>query len=231
MANFKTHITVAAGASGLLATLCLGAQLANPAQVLALAAAGTLGGILPDVDSDNSTPIKLVFTSLAGILAFMALFGQADSWSLLELWLLWAGVYAAVRYPLMRLFTEWTVHRGIFHSIVAALLFCFTTTTLSYHVFDAERGFAWLAGFFVFFGFVVHLALDEIYSVDFMGRRLKKSFGTALKLLNFQDMKSSAGLVMVTLLVFLLTPSADQFLQALGSGQTYANLAQRLVSF
>ena len=31
-------------------------------------------------------------------------------------------------------------------------------------------------------GFLSHLLLDEIYSVDCHGLRLKKSFGTALKL-------------------------------------------------
>ncbi len=31
-------------------------------------------------------------------------------------------------------------------------------------------------------GYIVHLVLDEIYSVDLKNRKIKKSFGTALKL-------------------------------------------------
>ncbi len=224
MANFKVHISVAAGAGGLLASFALAGELADPAQTLALAAGTTLGGILPDLDSDNSTPLKIIFTSLAGILAFLFMFAQAEVYSLLELWLLWTAVYLVVRYPLLRIFTEWTVHRGVFHSVVAALFFWFLTTTLGYYVLDADRGFAWLLGLFVALGFMVHLLLDELYSVDLMNKRLKRSFGTALKIINFNDMKSSMALIIATLLVYLMTPGADQFLQALGSARTYATI-------
>ena len=34
----------------------------------------------------------------------------------------------------------------------------------------------------VFWGYLIHLILDEIYSVDITGRKIKKSFGSALKI-------------------------------------------------
>jgi len=39
-----------------------------------------------------------------------------------------------------------------------------------------------LAASFVSGGYLLHLLLDEIYSVNFMGSTLKKSFGSALTL-------------------------------------------------
>jgi hypothetical protein len=227
MANFKTHITVAAGASGMLATLCLGAKLASPQQVIALAAMGTIGGILPDIDSDHSTPVKILFTVLGGILAFLVMFSQADQYSLLELWMLWGLVYGLVRYVLYRLFADFTEHRGIFHSLVAALFFWFLTTTLVYQLFDVKRDFAWLTGFFVFFGFIVHLSLDELYSVDLLGRRFKKSFGTALKIVDLQDWKVSGLFILAMILMYLMTPSADTFWASFTNSTTYMNLWQR----
>ena len=229
MADFKTHLTVAAGASGLLATLCLGAQLATPQQVLAFSALGTLGGILPDIDSDTSAPLKIIFTAVAGILAFLVMFSQAAAYSVLELWLVWAAVYFSIRYPMMQFFADFTIHRGIFHSLMAALFFWFFATTLSYYIFDLERGLSWWTGFFIFLGFCVHLTLDEIYSVDLLNKRLKKSFGTALKIVNFDDMKSSLVLTIVTLLVFLMTPSTDQFTRQLFSAETYQNLGHHFL--
>ena len=54
MANFNTHLIVASTASGLTATGLMGAGVAEPREVLLYFSAGTLGGLLPDLDSDNS---------------------------------------------------------------------------------------------------------------------------------------------------------------------------------
>ena len=52
---------------------------------------------------------------------------------------------------------------------------------------------AWLTGLFLFIGFLIHLALDEIYSVDVEGRTIKKSFGTALKLFDTHSLGAFRG--------------------------------------
>ncbi len=73
-------------------------------------------------------------------------------------------------------------HRGIWHSILAALFCAVATAVVFANVFDRHAGVAWLAGGFMFIGYLVHLTLDEIYSVDVMDTRIKASFGTAMKL-------------------------------------------------
>ncbi len=60
------------------------------------------------------------------------------------------------------------------------------TAVLSAYALGQGPITAWMAGLFVFIGFLIHLILDEIYAVDFSGARLKRSFGSALKLFDLQ---------------------------------------------
>ena len=53
-------------------------------------------------------------------------------------------------------------------------------------------------GLFVLIGFIIHLVLDEIYSVDVEGAVIKKSFGTALKLFDYHSWRAS-GLMAIAL--------------------------------
>ncbi|MCV6637031.1 metal-dependent hydrolase [Candidatus Albibeggiatoa sp. nov. NOAA] len=224
MANFKTHISVAAVGSGLLSTMFLGAGMASPKDVVILAVVGTIGGILPDIDLDHSSPTKIMFTSLAIIFAFLVMFNKASTYSIIELWLIWGASFALVRYLAWQIFADLTKHRGIIHSLFAAMFFWFFTTSLCYHVFDYSQTLSWMVGFFVFYGFIIHLCLDEFYSVDFTNKRLKQSFGTALKIYDYKNYQTSAMMFVAMTLAFLMTPNADSFLQLVGSSQTYSNI-------
>jgi len=224
MANFKTHVSVAAIGSGLLATVFLGGGIATPRDVVLLSVAGTLGGILPDIDSDNSSPIRLLFTLLAIIFAFLVMFNRAATYSIVELWLVWGFSYSVVRYLALEAFKGFTIHRGIFHSIVTALFFGFLTTAFCYRIFDLSVLLSWTIGFFLFFGFIIHLSLDEVYSVDFMNRRLKRSFGTALKLVDYNNNQTSLLMSFCAILTFFMTPTAYPFTSVLFNLQTYQNM-------
>jgi hypothetical protein len=90
--------------------------------------------------------------------------------------------YAFVRYVVSRLFHAVTVHRGVIHSIPMAAacgLGLFHVTCL---VFPVSASVAFWPSLFLSGGYIAHLLLDEAYSVDLRGVRLKRSFGTALKL-------------------------------------------------
>lgn len=224
MANFKTHVTVAAVGSGLLSTLCLGAGIIHPSNLILFSVLGTIGGILPDIDLDHAAPTKILFTALGLLSAFFILSQQADNYSIIELWLVGGFSYAVVRYLVWQKFNELTVHRGVFHSIAAMLFFTFLTTAIAYHVFNFSRLGAWIAGGFIAYGFLIHLFLDEYYSVDFMNKRLKRSFGTALKLIDKRSPISSVLMCGSAALVFFITPSATEFTHMLFSGQTYQNI-------
>jgi hypothetical protein len=230
MANFKTHLSVASTLSGVLAIGCLEAGIAAPKEVAMYFAAGSMGGILPDIDSDHSTPTQIIFSVFAVVLAFLTVFSQAGAYSIVELSLLWLFVHAAIRYVACRLFARFTVHRGIFHSLLAALFFWFLTTAVTYHVFALSPFHAWLTGGFVGLGYVIHLGLDELYSVDLMGASIKRSFGTALKVVSFTDIKATLFLGLATVcLLYFATPQYDTLLHTFGNWRIYNNIQQKLL--
>jgi hypothetical protein len=129
-----------------------------------------------------------------------------------------------------KIFAKFTVHRGIFHSLLAALFFWFLTTAVTYHVFGLSPFNAWLTGCFVGLGYVLHLLLDELYSVDLMGASVKRSFGTAVKVVSFTHMKATLLLGLATLcLWYFATPQYDVFLHTLGNWRIYHNIQHKLL--
>ena len=97
------------------------------------------------------------------------------------------------------MFAHPSIHRGIFHSLVVALFFCFLATSLSYSVFDLKALFAWSIGCFILFCYILHLLFDELFRVDFLNTRLKTSFGTTLKIVDFNDARTSMMMAPATL--------------------------------
>lgn len=229
MANFMTHIGVAAAGAGLLSVLCLQVGLVEPREALLLALMGTIGGILPDIDLQHAYPSRIMFSLFAIIAAFMVVFAKNKDLSIVELWLLGLTVFALIRFPLWMLFHQYTHHRGSVHSLVAAVLAMFLTTAFAHHVMGEMPFTAWLFGLFMFLGFVLHLVLDEIYSVDFMNTRLKKSFGTALKILDWQKREKSTVLVVVTMLAWTAVPDSQAFWDTLLSADTYRIIGARFL--
>jgi hypothetical protein len=78
-------------------------------------------------------------------------------------------------------------------------------------------------------GYLTHLILDEIYSVDVMDTRVKASFGTALKLFDHRHLGHSAVMAAAVGLVFMWTPPARVFLNNITSRSLWVDLNQRLL--
>ncbi|MBM3224365.1 MAG: metal-dependent hydrolase [Candidatus Tectomicrobia bacterium] len=228
MANFKTHLSVAAACSGILATGFLEARIATPGEVWLYFAMGTLGGILPDIDANHSIPGRMLFSFFALVMAFLVLFSRTGLYSIAELALLWMGTYLIVRHVIFQLFARFSMHRGVFHSFLAAAFFGCLTTSLSYQVFRLKPLAAWTTGLFVSTGYIVHLLLDELYSVDLTGARVKRSFGTALKLMS-HHIRPTSLLVGATLIAFYLTPSAETFVHTVFNFTTYERIKEHML--
>jgi hypothetical protein len=82
---------------------------------------------------------------------------------------------------------------------LAAVFFALLMTCISYHFLHWNVLHAWLNGLFIALGFVVHLLLDELFSVDLSNARMKSSFGTALKLFSHGSLTASALMTIFTL--------------------------------
>jgi hypothetical protein len=207
MANFNVHVSIAASSSGVVAVLGVNLHLLDFSHAPWLVFLGIVGGMLPDIDAVNSKPVRLLFNVLAllsatAVLSFLK--NVAQSYQLL---ILAAGIYLLTRYLVLASLARFTVHRGIFHSILALCFFSLAMTCVSHYAFEQNGLYAWLNGFFLGFGFLVHLLLDELYSVDLSNRRIKKSFGTALKLFHYKNLPSSALMTLLTIFLYWASPS------------------------
>src|SRR5262249_36206144 len=129
----------------------------------------TLGGLLPDLDSDSGVPVREMFGLAAAVIPLL-LFGRIHTDSPEREVVLLGAVYLVIRYVLSNVSNHLPVHRGMFHSL-PALLISGLATYLLYHNPDVRLRL-YLAGG-VMLGFLSHLVLDELYSVDFTGVRLR----------------------------------------------------------
>lgn len=216
--------------SGLAATCALAANIATHEQMLAYLGLGTLGSLLPDLDADNSMPVQISFTLASIILAFAVMFLLTDTFpSIAEMLAVWFATYLSFRWLVFALFTRLTTHRGIFHSIPAAVFFGMLTAIAAEHVFAQPALQSWLSGSFVAFGYLVHLILDEIYSVNLFGMRTRRSLGSALKLWSPGSHAASVYLYAACIAAALLTPAQDTFFRVISSPQLYTDIRDRLV--
>jgi hypothetical protein len=128
MASYRGHLMLAAplgAAYGLVPLL-----RPEPEWGPAFLGAGlcTLGGLMPDLDSDSGVPVRELFGVLAAVvpaLMYEALVREHHL-PLEQALVVLAGVYLLIRYVLSGAFKRWTVHRGMFHSVPALLASCRT---------------------------------------------------------------------------------------------------------
>lgn len=229
MANFATHIGVGTLVIGGLATVTLAADVISPDSLMAVTLAGVLGSVLPDIDLKESRASRAFFSGLAFFFAFCAMIMNAAQYSIAELWILISAIFLLIRYGLEAAFHRFSYHRGIWHSIAAALFFWFATAIIFNTILGKHPGIAWLAGGFMFVGYITHLVLDEIYSVDLMDRRLKLSFGSALKLIDGKHRGESLAVVCAALLAFWLAPPSSYFVNGVTSPTLWTGVRERLL--
>ena len=229
MADFKTHLMGATLVSGVAATGLAMTGIASNQAVVGYFTLGVAGGLMPDIDSETSIPIRIAYQVLSVLAALMLVFTFADRYSLLELVVLALAGYLIVRYVIFFLFSYFTVHRGLVHSIPAAVIFAQVTAIVTYQFFDATTLHAWFCALFMLIGFLVHLALDEMYSIDLLGRSFKRSFGTALTFFDKKNWLGTAALYVIVAVLFYVGPALNSFSTFILDGDTYTTFAQRIL--
>jgi hypothetical protein len=183
MASFHTHIAVSTSLGAGLAWLGhdhYGLEWSTCAVAGGLCA---IGGLMPDLDSDSGVPARETIGFAAAVIP-MVLFNrlqQQFGLNIEQMLLLGAPIYLFIRFGLGTLLKLFTVHRGMFHSLPAAAI----AGMVAYLICD--QGVSFVRVFKacgLTLGYLSHLVLDEIWSVEVRGvtARVKNSFGTALKL-------------------------------------------------
>ena len=229
MANFKTHLSGGFVVSGILGIVGYKAGLLGGHEFLICVALGTIGGLLPDIDSDNSTPIKLGFDVASLMVAFSLVMHWRSELSLLSLIALWLAGYGFMRYGIFYLFTKITVHRGIIHSVPYMALLALGLVSLNYYFMDTPAMTSWFYGLFLFIGAMVHLGLDEAYSVDLLNHRMKRSSGTAMKLYRDRERYWYVLLYALVAMAIFIAPPFEPFWNKLTDPITWLILKDGLL--
>ena len=151
--------------------------------------------------------MRAFFGVLGITLAFawtLPLIGRYSPWNLA---LVWIGSFLAVRVLLCESFARLTVHRGIWHSLLAAVFAALAAVNLLHWLLGQAAEAAWVGGLMVGIGYLAHLALDEAFGVDLLGVRVRRSFGTALKPWSYKDPASSLAMAAAVGLAAWLAPA------------------------
>jgi membrane-bound metal-dependent hydrolase YbcI (DUF457 family) len=181
MASYRGHLSVSAPLGAAYGALVLTRPDFDWGTVVLGASLTTAGGLLPDLDSDTSVPLRETFSILAALTAVLLFRPLEDmDFTIEQVLALLILCYFGVRYFLSGFFRRLTVHRGMFHSVPAALI-----AGLGLYLVYPSGDFRlklYLAGG-VTLGYLSHLILDEVYAVDFNGLSIKTNqfAGTALK--------------------------------------------------
>ncbi len=224
MAAYREHITFSTllGAGyGLSAALLLGF---TPTQGALAGWLTAMGGMLPDLDSDSGRPVREMF-GLVGALLPLILVQHVVRLLGIEpqieaIMLLIVVMYLIIKYGGQKLVNAVSVHRGMFHSL-PAMVIVGEIIYLSYPSQQTRVKLLMAGG--ISAGFFSHLLLDEIYSVQWSGVRLKikKSAGSAVKMFgkpflpNVVTYSILATLTYITLLdAGLIQPSSTPSLRA-----------------
>ena len=226
MADFKTHIAtstvigIAYGAAG----HHFGMHLST-----AMLAGGlcSVAGMLPDLDSDSGVPLRESIAFGAAIVPMM-LIDRLQHLGLSNEAIVLAGglIYLIVRFGVADIFKRYTVHRGMWHSIPAAAI-CGLLTFLIASGPDLEVRLYKSAA--VVLGFMVHLALDELWSFEMKrGRlRIKKSFGTAIKFWSSRSLWANVSTYGKLIILLALVVGDDMLMAHFGYEEPYIPMAAR----
>lgn len=218
VAAFREHVAFSTCLGAGYAGVLYGMGVEWPQSVLAAAFCG-VSGMLPDLDSDSGKPIRELF-GLAAAIGSVLLIGRMRSvgYSAEESLLAAILLYVVVRFGVQWLFAQLSVHRGMFHSLPAAAIAA-EAAYLAHESTDPQVRLIMAAA--VLLGFLSHLILDEIYSVDMSGLkvRLKSSAGSALKLFSSSATATVATWLAVGILTYLVCaergylPPVDRLVQ------------------
>jgi membrane-bound metal-dependent hydrolase YbcI (DUF457 family) len=169
MAAFREHIIFSSLLGGGYAALLNSSGIETTHAVLAGCVCG-VSGMLPDLDSDSGRPVRELF-GLTAVVVPLLLFQRLHDFGLTSEQTILAVVliYLAIRFGAAWLFRHLTVHRGMFHSIPAALIVA--GIALLAHDCPGRPGNLALAGG-AFLGFMSHLLLDDIYGLKHLGASL-----------------------------------------------------------
>ncbi len=206
MASFQQHLNLSVITSGVIIVPLHNAGFLTPNEAVIALIFGVIGGVLPDLDLEYSKPSQRLFQILSifsPMLIIIYFFKEIPVLYNIIIWFLLSFFFYFI---LRKTLGQLTVHRGIFHTIPMGILFAQITIFISKNILHQSDLFSNILAFFIFFGFMTHLILDEIFSINIYGIKMKKSFGTAFKLYAKNNIIGTIILYILILLIYKYIP-------------------------
>lgn len=228
MANFKQHIIGSSVASGVISTTLFSLGYFDSKQATFAFLLGTFAGLMPDLDSDTSKPLKATRDLLSILIAFVVVYFKCRGYSIVEMAIVWTVVFIFIRNVVFNFFMSVTVHRGMFHSIPSAIVSGLLFVNILYYLLDFSAMLSWVFSSFIFLGYIVHLILDEFVSLNLMGESFKKSLGTALKFYNKKDLKTSVLIYILLAGLFYIAPTSFEYNEMISDKTIYKDMLNNI---
>jgi membrane-bound metal-dependent hydrolase YbcI (DUF457 family) len=204
LGNFRQHITCSTVTGIAVGGIAYHFGFSLPVCAVA-AGLCSFAGMLPDIDSDTSKSFHECINLTAGIGCILTA-SKLRSYDFIDADFAMLGgvfMFLFIRFVVAAWIKKLTTHRGMIHSIPMALL----SGEIAFFVVTGEVEERLLKAAALTIGYLSHLILDEVYSIDSTGAtlRLKKSFGTALK---WTNPKKKGAVTTIYMLMFLLGTAA-----------------------
>lgn len=169
MAQYNNHLSFSVLVAAGYAALGLVFLDMNPEQVALACAIVVIAGMLPDIDAPGAVPVRELAGLLAAVvpIAMMTYFPELGSGGITRMALLIIASYVLTRIIVIKGLGMLTVHRGMIHSIPAAIIVFEGAFLLFDDLYWADR--LYVSGS-AFVGFFSHLLLDSFSNIDLVGR-------------------------------------------------------------
>ncbi|MCF6766536.1 metal-dependent hydrolase [Thiotrichales bacterium 19S3-7] len=230
MANFNTHLTASVCLSSIASVCLYRIDMLTLNEAINLAMIGIAAGFIADTDSDNEAASALFFSLFGLIAAIVTLLNfTLSDYSILLNIIIFTTIYLGSRYGLAKLVPKLTQRRGIFHSIPMAVALSFAVTLYCLHILKLEVEVAWFAGVYVFFNYLLHLILDEVYAVDLANNSYRLSYFSSIKLLNLKPWwPYLICYLLITIMIYFL-PSFESLIKGPLALSNFESIWQHLV--
>lgn len=174
MAQHQSHISFSAALGIAYAAGGVYALNVLPEHAILALALVVITGILPDIDGGEGAPAQELGALLAMIapVALVESFPQLRAGGVARIALVVIGSYLLTRVLVVRGLQKFTVHRGMLHSLPAAIILFEVVYLVFWDMFWHDK--LYIAGA-AFVGYFSHLLLDATSNVDLVGRALGKS--------------------------------------------------------
>jgi len=234
MANFDTHLIVGATVSLIMSETLISMKILSPNLASVAFFLGTLGSLMPDIDSNHSKSIRVSLSMISILITMLLISAKSKIYSLIELFIMSIFILGFIRFGIIKFFRLTSKHRGMFHSIPVAFIWGVLTAIISNMFIGLNSLISWIFGFMITIGYITHLILDELYSVDLVNKKIKKSFGTALKLFKLKtniDKMQTLLIYIILILLIKLSPTTTLFTETLFSHQAITNFIDVLIPY